>query len=63
MAKKIKAKEEVAVETVEMEEVKEEAKAEKPLVFKCNVHFNNVEYKQGQEWEGDIPEVIKQFLI
>ena len=31
--------------------------------FTCNVNYNNVEYKQGDEWKAtEIPESIKQFL-
>jgi hypothetical protein len=32
------------------------------LVFICNVNHDNKEYKAGDEWPGQVPECLKQFL-
>lgn len=41
-------------------EVKEELKPS--LKFICNVNFNNKEYKQDEEWSGEVPKELEQFL-
>jgi hypothetical protein len=48
------------------EEQSEESKPQElpnaKLVFICNVNHDNKEYKAGQEWSGQVPECLKQFL-
>jgi hypothetical protein len=48
---------------IKIKELKEIKEIVKLPAFNCNVNYNNIEYKKGEEWKnGKIPKELEQFL-